>query len=257
MAKDKEKEDISVVFCTRDKDIAKKTLIPNIMETKGDCDIKIECIVNADGMSLTKIYSSILANEEDNNDIVLFIHDDIEFLRPGWGSELIRLFNENPEYGIIGVAGSAEFDERAAWWTFDRKFGQVLHRHDGKSWLTQFSPLLEKDLEEVCVIDGLFIAVKKSRLSEDFNVDIEGFDFYDIDFCLANFLDGNCKVGVTTNIRIAHNSVGELKDSWYENREIVNNIFGDFYPIVVEKRLEYGDKWRQSQHEDEENDVKI
>ena len=37
---------------------------------------------------------------------------------------------------------------------------------------------------------------------------------YDIDFCLSNYIDGKTKIGVTTNIRLAHNSVGELKDNY-------------------------------------------
>jgi hypothetical protein len=109
----------------------------------------------------------------------------------------------------------------------------VLHRSEGKSWLTAFSPLLDKDLQEVCVIDGLFMAVHKKRISENFSREIESFDFYDIWFCLANYFEGKTKIGVTTNIRLAHNSVGKLKDSWYKNREIINNTFGNKFPVVV------------------------
>ena len=168
--------------------------------------------------------------------IIVFIHDDIEFLRKGWGREILRLFNEHQEYGIIGVAGSAQFDENGAWWNYEKKYGQVLHRADGKSWLTTFSPLLENDLQDVVVIDGLFMAVHKDRISSNFNRELFGFDFYDISFCLQNYIDGKCKIGVTTNIRLAHNSVGKLKDTWYQNREIINNKFGDFFPIDITKK---------------------
>ena len=58
---------------------------------------------------------------------------------------------------------------------------------------------------------------------------------YDIDFCLANYLDGNTKIGVTTNIRIAHNSIGELKPEWYENRDMINEKYGKYFPIDIEK----------------------
>ena len=166
-------------------------------------------------------------------EIFLFIHDDIEFLRKGWGYEIVRLFDEHQDYGIIGVAGSAEFDDKAAWWQYKNIYGQVLHRHNGSSWLTAFSPLLDKDLEEVCVVDGLFFAVDRTRISKEFDLDFQGFNFYEISFCLANFIDGKTKIGVTTNIRIAHSSVGEMKENWYTNREILNKKYKEYYPIRV------------------------
>ena len=101
--------------------------------------------------------------------------------------------------------------------------------------LTAFSPLLDKDLQEVAVIDGLFIAIHKKRIAENFSRELLFFDFYDIYFCLANYLSKKTKIGVTTNIRLAHNSIGKLKDSWYKNREIVNEKFGRYFPIDVEK----------------------
>lgn len=228
------KDELSIVFCTRKKKEECKDFIDHLNETCG-LEPKILCVCNPDGMSLSMIYADMMTSDEIDGDIVLFIHDDIEFLKKGWGNEIIRLFKENEQYGIIGVAGSAEFDEKAAWWNYKKIFGQVLHRSDGKSWLTAFSPLLEKDLQEVAVIDGLFIGVNRKRITENFNRKLGGFDFYDIDFCLSNLLDGKTKIGVTTNIRIAHNSTGKLKPSWYENREIINKKFKNNYPIDVLK----------------------
>ena len=166
---------------------------------------------------------------------MVFVHDDIEFLRDGWGKEVIRLFKDNKKYGIIGVAGSAQFDQNGAWWNYEKKYGQVLHRHEGKTWLSTFSPLLTKDLEEVAVIDGVFIAIDKKRITQNFVSKLESKHMYDIAFCLANITDkkNKYKIGVTTNIRIAHNSLGKVDDSWYKARDTVNEMFGEFYPIDV------------------------
>ena len=143
------------------------------------------------------------------------------------------LFNKHKDYGIIGVAGSAQFNEMGAWWNYEKKYGQVLHRHDGKSWLTAFSPLLDHDLEEVCVIDGLFMAINRRRISKSFDPVIGPWHFYDIDFCLANYIDGKCKIGVTTNIRLSHNSIGELDEQWYENRKKINEKYKKYFQIEV------------------------
>ena len=224
--------EITVVVSSRRNDEEGNKFIDSIKDTVG-CKTNVVFIVNDGAMPLSKVYYDMMNNDGISSDIIVFCHDDIEFLKSGWGQEVINLFHRNKKFGIIGVAGSAQFDAMGAWWNYKRRFGQVLHKHDGKSWLTAFSPLLTKDLEEVCVIDGLFMAVKRSRISRNFDPDLPGFDFYDIDFCLSNYLSGKTKIGVTTNIRLAHRSVGELSDNWYKNRDIVNEKYIDEYPIEV------------------------
>lgn len=225
---------IAVVFCSKKTGEENKNFIEHLKNTC-ECDLHVMFVHNPEGVSISKIYADMLASKDINSNIVVFIHDDIEFLRKGWGKEILRLFNEHEDYGIIGVAGSAQFDENGAWWNYNKKYGQVLHRSEGKSWLTAFSPLLEKDLQEVVVIDGLFMAVHKQRIAENFNRDDLLFDFYDIYFCLANFLSKKCKIGVTTNIRLAHNSIGKLRDNWYPSRDFINHKFGEHFPIDIEK----------------------
>ena len=48
-----------------------------------------------------------------------------------------------------------------------------------------------------------------------------------------NFIEGKCKIGVTTNIRMAHDSIGKLKESWYKNRDIINKKYNQYYPIEL------------------------
>lgn len=235
------KKQLKIVFSSRKDGDANQEFIKHVQTTCG-YPAHIYHIHNPTGVALTKIYNDMLNSNHDeselndDSDIVIFIHDDIEFLKKGWGAEIVRLFKENKNYGIIGVAGSAQFDEDGAWWNYKKKYGQVLHRSEGKSWLTAFSPLLDKDLQEVCVIDGLFMAINKNRVTQPFDEEFAGFDFYDISYCLSNYLDGKCKIGVTTNIRLAHNSVGALKESWHQNRELLNKKYGKYFPIDVEKR---------------------
>lgn len=223
---------ITCVISSRNTDKEKQEFLDNLRETCG-YNLNVMFMINSDGVSLTKIYSEMV--EKSNDDIIVFVHDDVEFLKPGWGFELIRLFDKYKDYGIIGVAGSAEFDSKGAWWNYDKKYGQVLHRSNGKSWLTAFSPLLKEDLQEVCVIDGLFMAVHKGRISKNFDTEFQGFNFYDISMCLSNYVDGKCKIGVTTNIRLAHNSVGETKQNWFDNLVILNEKYNEYYPFDVEK----------------------
>ena len=140
-------EEITIIVCSKHEKCEKEEFCKNVQDTCGVSN-KLLFIVNNDGVGLSKIYHNMI--ESSPTDIIVFIHDDIEFLRNGWGIEVVRLFNEHSDYGIIGVAGSAEFDEMCAWWRYNKIYGQVLHRNQNKSWLTAFSELLDKDLEEVC-----------------------------------------------------------------------------------------------------------
>lgn len=230
-----DKKELAVVFATRETDYEKEGEFINMLYNTAGCDIMVSMLSNPDGLPLSEIYQDTIDDNVIDSDIVVFVHDDIEFLREGWAKEVIRLFKENPEYGIIGIAGSADFGELGAWWNYKKKYGQVLHRHDGKSWLTAFSPLLGKDLQEVAVIDGLFMAINKKVAKAKFP-QIGYFHFYDIGFCLANLTSkkNKCKIGVTTNIRVAHNSIGEVNDSWYAARDEINKKFGKYFPIDIE-----------------------
>ena len=231
-----EKPLITVVVSTRKSGEEGEEVIKRYQETTTGINVRTRYIIfsNEGYMGLSELYGSMLKNINIEGDIMIFCHDDLTFLRKGWDDEIYRLFKDNREYGIIGVAGSAEFDAMGAWWMYHKIYGVVLHPNG----LTRFSPLLKKDLEEVCVIDGLFMAVNRKRVSKNFDPDIKGFHFYDIDFCLANFIDGKTKIGVTTNIRIRHESEGSsaYSEGWISNRNQVNEKYAEYYPIEVKKK---------------------
>ena len=207
---------LSVIVCSRRE--YDKEFVEHLKSTCGVDDALICFVTNQDNAGLGKVYNHYLQEDENPNDVTVFVHDDVEFLKDGWGAEILRLFEEHKDYGIIGVAGSAQFDENGMWWNYEKKYGQVLHRDGDKSWLTMFSPLLDHDLEEVCCVDGLFIAVHRDRITKRFDESFT-FDFYDIDLCVSNFEDKKTKIGVTTNIRMAHKSVGKPRESWEEAKQ--------------------------------------
>jgi len=145
------------------------------------------------------------------------------------------MFDKNPEFGIIGVAGTKQLSESGRWWDNPKKmYGQVKHTHQGKSWLSAYSDSLGDSIEEVVLVDGLFFAVHKDRVKEDFNLDVSGFHFYDVDFCFRNYLKG-VKVGVTTKIRVNHMSIGETNDEWEENRKTFAEKFKEELPVKIDK----------------------
>ena len=97
-------------------------------------------------------------------------------------------------------------------------YGKVNHTKDGKTWKSVFNKESFIDtLKDVVCVDGLFIMVHKNRIKKEFDTDFKGFHFYDIPFCVSNYMEG-VKIGVTTKFDITHKSVGETNEQWEVNK---------------------------------------
>jgi len=191
---------------------------------------KIEVIekVNNGEKGLAQVYNEIL-NEAKNN-IVVFCHDDIEFDTNNWGEKLLKLFNKNPEYGIIGIAGTTDLID-GRWWTLKESMtGIVSHKHEGKKWTNTYSQDQGNKLKEVVVLDGLFFAVDKKKIQRRFDESFEGFHFYEIPFCLENYLN-NVRLAVTTQIRVTHMSIGQTNEQWEKNKIKFEEKYKEVIPV--------------------------
>jgi len=217
---------ITIGYSTRE---TKPELIEYFKKTCGGGK-KLEVIekVNDGQKGLAQVYNEII--NESQNDIIVFCHDDIEFDTKNWGEKLIKLFNRNPEFGIIGIAGTTDLLD-GRWWSLKESMtGIVSHKHNGKQWTNHYSEDQGNKLKEVVVLDGLFFAIDKRKIKNNFDESFTGFHFYDIPFCFSNYLNG-IKLGVTTQIRVTHMSVGETNQQWEENKIKFEEKFKDNLPV--------------------------
>ena len=192
--------------------------------------------------SLTEIYNRGL--KETKYNINVYLHDDITVDTKQFGQKILNHFNDNSEYGIIGVAGSKFLPNNGKWWDNPKKmYGRVKHTHEGKTWLSSYSDDLGQNLEEVVVVDGVFFAVNKERIKKSFNKDVTGFHFYDVNFCFENYLSG-VKIGVFTNIRINHQSIGQTNDAWENSRLKFSEKYVDVLPVNIKKTFNNGEKMK-------------
>lgn len=223
---------ITIGYCTRKSDDNHKK---HLIKTCGLGDKKVQVIeiVNEGDRSLTECYNEIL--NKSSNDIVVFCHSDITIETKQWGNKLTKLFNKNPDYGIIGVAGSKKLNETGKWWDIPKSMvGRVSHTHEGKTWLSSYSEDQGTDIEETVIVDGVFFAINKKLIKKDFNEGVTGFHFYDVTFCFENYLAG-VKIGVVTNIRIDHKSIGQTNEQWETNRQLFAENFKDSLPVTIKK----------------------
>ena len=218
---------ITVGYSTRK---SNPEFIEYLIKSSGFKKIKVIEKINNGEKSLCEVYNEIL--NESETDIVVLCHDDIYFDTNSWYSKLIKHF-EKTDFGILGVAGTTSIPKSGMWWEDRSKMvGIVNHESNGKKWESKYSESLGNSIIETIIVDGLFIALNKKRIKHKFNEEFKGFHFYDVSFCLENYLE-NVRIGVISNIRITHKSIGQTNSQWEENRILFSEKYQDNLPIKL------------------------
>jgi glycosyltransferase involved in cell wall biosynthesis len=218
---------ITIGFSTREHN---SKFIEYLKKSSGNKKIEVIEKINNGEKSLSQVYNEIL--EESKTDIVVLCHDDIYFDTTSWYYKLKSHF-ESTDYGILGVAGTTEMPLSGQWWETRRKMiGIVNHESGGKKWTSKYSEDLGKSIEETVIVDGVFIALSKSRIKHNFDEEFKGFHFYDIGFCFKNQIEG-VKVGVISNIRITHKSIGQTNEQWEENKKLFAQKYSKNLPVKI------------------------
>lgn len=186
---------------------------------------------NDNQFSLTEIYNRGLS--ESNNDIVVFMHDDLILETTNITPKIVNLFDKNPEFGVIGIAGTDNLISGQWWQDRESMYGVVGHINNGKRHVNQYSKQTFPDtLKEVVVVDGLFFMVHKKRIKSGFNEEFKGFHFYDVSFCFENYLNG-VKIGLTTKIMVTHKSIGITNKQWEKNKLFFEALYEKKLPIKI------------------------
>ena len=218
---------ITVGYSTREHN---PTFIEYLKKSSGFKNLEVIEKINNGEKSLAQVYNEIL--EESNTDIIILCHDDIYFETTGWYNKILKHF-EKSDFGIIGMAGSTSMPASGQWWENRKKMvGIVNHEHEGKKWESKYSESFHNNIFETVIVDGLFMAIHKKRIKSNFIEDFKGFHFYDIPFCFENHLQG-VKVGVITNIRVTHKSIGQTNEQWEENRKLFAEKYKDSLPVKL------------------------
>ena len=223
---------ITIGFSTRKID---DSFVELLKKTCGVPNPQIIPIENEGKYSLPEAYNMIL--EQSTNDIVVLCHDDIYFDSKNWGSKILKHFKRSPEYGILGLAGSTQLPESAKWWEdFSKMKGIVNHEHEGKKWESKYSTSLGNQIEDVVLVDGLFIVLNKKNIKQTFNEEIKGFHFYDVDFSFRNFIE-DVKIGIIYDVRVTHKSIGQTNDEWEQNRIKFAEKHKELLPVKIKRNL--------------------
>jgi hypothetical protein len=222
---------ITIVYSTHKDKVYNDNFKKHLLNSVGLKDVQILEYQNNNQYSLAEVYNRGIS--ESIYDIVVCCHNDIK-LETGWGKKIVKDFNDNPDYGIIGKAGSCYFPESGIYWENMNQtmVGQVYHHPKGQNkWLNKYSPKLPF-LIPVVTIDGLFLSFNKNKIKHKFDENLGRFHFYDHGFTVPNYLNG-VKLGITSSFEITHESVGQPNEEFWVSKDSFVGKYGKNLPLKL------------------------
>lgn len=164
-------------------------------------------IRNEENLGLSKPYNSAVRSA--GFDILFFMHNDVFIYEDNWIAKIRDFILGKPDVGVVGLYGAKTLRENGAF-----RGKTIVHalRHN---------PSIGRPYERVAVVDGLFLALRRSTFRETggFNEDFP-VHFYDKDISLRARKCGY--VNYVLNISCEHHSASTRRqirnDSQIRNR---------------------------------------
>lgn len=170
----------------------------NTVENKGLCQIYNDCA------KLAKY------------PFLCFCHEDIIFHSSQWGAILCD-FVAQEKVGAVGVAGARVVsDFPYVWWNFYDANRINVIQHDANNRIRNWQSVNRPKYEEVLVLDGTFLLLRKEVWNEILfdPINFSRFHYYDIDF--TYHVSFKYKNYVCNDILIEHFSIGNINSDWFE-----------------------------------------
>lgn len=220
---------ISIIICSRAKTI-NSSLFENIKNTIG-CEYELIVIDNSENKySIFEAYNQGI--NRSNGGYLCFIHDDVLFHTNDWGDIIYRIFDENQQLGLIGIAGTKiKTQIPSAWWDCLEKDAaiHIIQHYNHKEKVTKDFGFEGKSYAEVVVVDGVFMAMRKDKRI-CFNTELRGFHNYDLNISFEYIKHGYTIV-VTNEILIEHFSTGTLNKEWVDSTYKIHTLYKNILPL--------------------------
>ena len=253
---------ISLIICSRSKEISQR-LRHNVEATVGT-DHEWVIVDNS-----TRQYNIFQAYNEGvrraTGDILCFMHDDILYHTDGWGEIVERVFEENPNTALLGLAGAHVVpDTDNPMWGFqhistariwtkeplkETPFDQHGSLPGGGYWSGNLSFAQGRTNVPVANIDGLWMCCRAENMHQLRFDDItyDGFHCYDADLSMQ-VIDRGWDIMVTTEILVEHFSdsiltpdyfraAGQWYEKWKKSLPIVRGV--ELEPWMVDLMKHY------------------
>ena len=176
-----------------------------------------------------------LGLKRSKGSVICFLHDDVILHTSNWGLKIIEIFSRDKEIGLVGVVGSKfKSSIPSAWWhcsSDNYVINLIQHTQSGKVRKQIEGFKNHSFQEEVAVIDGVFMAMRKVD-GIKFDSCMNGYHNYDLNLSFEFHRQGY-KVMVTNEILIEHLSEGTIDKSWYNSSITIHKNNLDILPLAV------------------------
>jgi hypothetical protein len=188
-----------------------------------------------DAKSLAEGYNRGFAKAA--GEIILFSHDDVEFLCSDIGGPISRAMGEND---LLGIAGTTRLEH--AMWSFAGPpyiYGQVAYANVDGSFSIEIFSTPTRVVRGIQAMDGAFIVAHR-RVMNLVKFDAErftAFHLYDTDFTYSAHLAG-LRLAVACDLPMIHLSRGKMDETWRREAEIFQAKRGWRMPPFRRRRFQ-------------------
>ncbi|RAT98714.1 glycosyltransferase [Brevibacillus sp. Leaf182] len=178
---------ICFIYCVKDQRLFEESVkFLHALEIPEGHEIEVLPVLDAPSVAAGYNY----AMKTSDAKYKVYLHEDVSIINKKFVEDILEVFRNDPEVGMLGLMGAKELSPNAIWWESKELFGKVYDSHTGKMQLLAFQEV-EKAYQSVEVIDGILMATQYDIPWKEEIFD--GWDFYDMSQSIE-FLQNGLKV---------------------------------------------------------------
>jgi len=172
---------------------------------------EFEIIGIHDAKGMAEGYNRGLA--QSRGDLIVFSHDDVEFLAPEFAP---RLLGHLGHCDVLGIAGTTRLGD-ARWVNAGMPYvyGQVAAPNPNGTYQVCIWSAAQRRIDGIRAMDGVFLCARRPVV-ESLRFDEQAykdFHLYDIDFTFRAHLAGH-RLSVANDLYLVHQSTGSGSRTW-------------------------------------------
>lgn len=175
-----------------------------------------------DATSMTNGYNRAMSGTDAKYKV--YLHQDLYIFRATFISDLVRLFQNNPRLGMLGVVGAAKLPVSGIWWESPARYGKIIDSHSGQLKLLPLGEIAE-EYQQVTSLDGCILMTQYDLpWREDL---FTGWHFYDQSQCIE-FIRAGYQIGIPkqTSPWVVHDCGVVVMSNYEEFRHVFLREYG-------------------------------